>query len=136
MWTTGPAKPPKMVSYGNPVFDASDLRGTYTAEGYKNLHILGVDDNEGVPAQVLELRNHFLHSKAKHFGRFAGEIRTVAIWDSSEMVGRDFASLHHLGENVFSGEWMQLFEAHGDFEAVLAPASVSVASMIKCVIAE
>lgn len=126
MWTTGPAKPPKMVSYGNPVFDASDLRGTYTAEGYKNLHILGVDDNEGVPAQVLELRNHFLHSKAKHFGRFAGEISTVAIWNSTETYCEDLASLHHVGENVFHGDCLQLYEAHGKAEAILAPGSVSV----------
>lgn len=125
-----------MVSYGNPVYKPSDLRGTYSTKGYKNLHIVGVADNEGAPARVLELRDHFLKSKAKLFGRFYGDITTVAIWDSTEMYGRDLASLHHVGENVFSGEWLKLFEAHGDFEAVLTPSSVSVASFIECKIVE
>lgn len=125
MWSTGPAKLPEFLSKGSPVFKASDLRGTYSAKGYKNLHIIGVDDNEGVPVKVLELRDHFLKSKAKIFGRLMSESKTVAIWDSTETYGNDLASLHHVGENVFYGEWLQYYEAHGNCEAVLAPASVS-----------
>lgn len=115
-----------MVSRNNQTFTVSDLRGTYSAKGYPNLHILGVKDNEGIPTRVLELRDHFLQSQAKIFGRVAGEIETVAFWNSTEMLGDDIASLHHVGENVFYGEWMQLFEAYKGAEAVLALKSVSL----------
>lgn len=102
------------------------MRGTYSAKGFKNLHIVGINDEDGVPARVLELRNHFLKSKAKFFGRLVSEIRTLAIWDSTETYCEDLGSLHHVGENMFYIEWLQLFEARGDFESVLVPASVSV----------
>lgn len=126
MWSTNPFKPPKLLSQRNSVTKLSDLRGTYSAKGCKNIHIVGVDDTEGVPARVLELRDHFLNSKAKVFGTFAGEIKMVAIWDTMDSYGKDLASLHHVGDNVFYGEWLQFYRARGNFEAVLTPASVSL----------
>lgn len=128
MWATGPAKLPKMIHYDNPVVKASEIRGTYSAKGYQDLHVIGLEDQEGIPTRVLELREHFLHSKAKVFGKFAGEIRMIAIWDSTEMLESDFAILYHVGENVYHAEWVLMFEAYHEFEAILAPASVSFTS--------
>lgn len=125
MWTTGPAKSPKMVAYGNPVVSPSDLRGTYSVKGYQNLHIVGVDDKEGIPTRVLDLRDHYLRSEAKVFGRLAGEIKTVAIWDSTKMLESGIAAFYHVGENVYHAEWLQLLEAYQGAQAVLVPESVS-----------
>lgn len=125
MWATTPSKLPQMAAQGNPIFNATEIRGTYSARGYKNLHIVGINDNEGVPSKVNEMRDHQLKSGAKIFGKLVGEISTVAIWDSTEMYGTSLIALHHVGENVYYGEKLQLFAAHGGFESVLAPTSVS-----------
>lgn len=125
MWTTGPFKSPKMIYYGNPVINITDLRGTYSIKGYRNLHIVNVEDKEDViPIEVIKLRDHFLKSGATVFGKLSGSggdnIKTVAIWDSTEMLENNFAILHHIGENVYLVEWIQLFEAYRAFPAVLA----------------
>lgn len=122
---TGPDKLPKRNDNHGPVIDVTKLKGTYQAEGLLPLHIVGAEDQQ-VPETVRALRARFLEQP--YWGRLVAPISLMAIWDTNDAILRDFASLHHLGGNVYYGEWFKRYSAQGPEESVVGPMSVSQAS--------
>lgn len=121
-WATGPFKLPDVDGYSAPSVELADLKGTYKAEGCPLLYIVGARD-EDLPSKVQSLRNRLLEQEI--FGRLAGEINLLAIWDTDEAYLADCISFVYVGHNIFLGEILKLCSTPEQRKGVLLTYSVS-----------